>query len=140
MKLRIYDPQKILDRPFIVWLMTQIRNKVLMECNLKKLEHWDVYFNSETVYKSIYKKRIFTKDIITAGISNLHYLLTDDGFFISINPNIYTPGLDRIKLISLCKLINFGNQQILGYPIFTDIFQEIADNINDYVEKYLNTY
>lgn len=140
MKLKINDPQGILDRPFITWLMVQIRNKVIIETNLKKLERWDEYFNSENVYKSIYKKRILTKDIITAGISNLCYQLTEDGFDISINPNIYTPGLDRIKLLSICKLINFGNQQISGYPIFTNIFQEVADSINDYVEKYLNIH
>ena len=137
MKLKITDPSGTLDRSFINWLCIQIRNNVLSTLNTKKLINWDEYFNSESVYKSIYKKKIFTRDIIIAGISNLYYQTTEDGFWISINPNILTPGLDRIKLISVCKLINFGNRQIPGYPIFTNTFQDIANNINTYVERYM---
>ena len=137
MKLKIIDPNNILDRSFINWLCIQIRNEVVTNINLKKLEKWDKYFNSENVYKSIYKKKISTRDLIVAGISNLYYQTSEDGFWISINPNKLTPGLDRIKLETICKTINFGNQQITGYPIFTNTFQEVADNITTYVEKYM---
>ena len=136
MKLKIIDPDNILDKSFINWLCIQIRNEVIANINLKKLDNWDQYFNSETVYKSIYKKRISTRDLIVAGISNLYYQVSEDGFWISINPTKLTPGLDRIKLETICKVINYGNRQIIGYPIFTDTFQNIADNITDYVQKY----
>lgn len=136
MKLKILDPDNILDKSFINWLCIQIRNEVIANINLKKLDNWDQYFNSETVYKSIYKKRISTRDLIVAGISNLYYQVSEDGFWISINPTKLTPGLDRIKLETICKVINYGNRQIIGYPIFTDTFQNIADNITDYVQKY----
>lgn len=137
MKLKITDPNKILDRPFINWLCIQIRDKVIVDLDLNKLINWDNYFNSEIVYKSIYKKKISTRDVIIAGVSNLIYQLSDSGFFISINPNIFTPGLDRIKLLTICKTINFGNQQITGYPIFTNTFQYIADHLNEYMERFM---
>jgi hypothetical protein len=139
MKLKIIDPNNMLDRSFINWLCIQIRNEVIANINLKKLDNWDRYFNSETVYKSIYKKRISTRDLIVAGVSNLYYQVSEDGFWISINPTKLTPGLDRIKLETICKVINYGNRQIIGYPIFTDTFQKVADNITDYVQKYQTT-
>lgn len=137
MKLEITDPSGILGKSFIEWLAIQIRNKVIKEININKLIRWDEYFNSETVYKSIYKKKISTKDIITAGICNLYYQTSETGFWIKINPNIFTPGLDRIKLDTICRLINYGNQQISGYPIFTTVFEDIAQHINEYVERYM---
>lgn len=138
MKLEIGDPKNLLDRPFIEWLKVKIRNKILADVNLKKLENWDNFFNNQSMYKSIYKKKILTSDIILAGASNLDYVKSESNFWIRINPNIYTPGLDRVKLAVICKLINYGNRDLVGYPIFTDTFEYFAENINEYVDRYLH--
>lgn len=138
MKLEIGDPKNLLDRSFIEWLRVKIRNKILADVNLKKLENWDNFFNNQPMYKSIYKKKILTSDIISAGASNLDYVKSESNFWIRINPNIYTPGLDRVKLDVICKLINYGNRDLVGYPIFTDTFEYFAENIDEYVDRYLH--
>ena len=138
MKLEIGDPKNLLDRSFIEWLKVKIRNKILADVNLKKLENWDNFFNNQSMYKSIYKKKILTSDIILAGASNLDYVKSESNFWIRINPNIYTPGLDKVKLDVICKLINYGNRDLVGYPIFTDTFEYFAENINEYVDRYLH--
>lgn len=139
MRLKVIDPNNTLDRAFINWLAIEIRNTVIKDIDAIKLKHWDIYLNKELVYKNIYINQIKAIDIIAEGISNLYFQTFDRGFWISINPNILISGLDRVKLESICKLINYGNQEINGYPIFTDTFKYIADHINEYVEQYLLT-
>lgn len=137
MHLEIKDPDNLLDNKFIIWLKTKIRNKILADLDTDKLIKWDNYFNDNPVYKSIYKKQIQSIDIITAGASNLIHSDQDELINICINPNVYTPGLDRIKLLTICKLINYGNQELSGYPIFTNTFEYFSDNIQKYVNLYL---
>jgi hypothetical protein len=136
MKLEIRDPKNLLDRSFIEWLKLKIRDKILIDTDPHKLLKWDLFFNDNNEFKSIYKKRIQTRDFIIAGAVNLTYTKSEVSFIIRINNNIYTPGLDRIKLISICKLINFGNSEIGGYPIFTNTMNHFAENIQYYVEEY----
>ena len=138
MKLQLNDPNQLLDDDFIKWLLPKIRNKILADLKIIKLKAWDAYFNDSGLYKSIYKKKILSEDIIISGIMKLKYHADKHMFWIIIDPNIYVPGLDRVKVESACKLINFGNRDIVGYPIFTDTFEYFADNIQDYLEMYLN--
>ena len=138
MKLAIFDANELIDIDFIKWLILRIRNTIIQNINNDKLKKWDEFFNSSTVYKNIYKKKISTRDIIISGACNLTYLTTESEFIIQINPNIFTPGLDRVKLNAICKLINFGNLEISGYKIFTDVFNKFALEISDYVDLYLS--
>lgn len=137
MKLEISDPKNLLDRSFIMWLKVKIRDKILSDIDSKKLINWDKYFNNNNVYKSIYKKKISSLDIVTAGAVNLDFTKSESNFLIFVNRNISAPGLDRIKLETVCKLINFGDLETKGYPIFTDTFEYFAKNIQDYVDRYL---
>ena len=138
MQLEISDPKNLLDRSFILWLKVKIRDKILADLDLKKLIVWDKYLNENNVYKSIYKKQINTQDIIIAGAMNLDFSKSESNFMIYINRNIFTPGLDRIKLESICKLINFGDLGIKGYPIFTNTFDYFAESIQDYIDSYFH--
>ena len=138
MKLEISDPKDLLDRSFILWLKVKIRDKILVNINPKKLINWDKYLNENNVYKSIYKKKISARDIIVAGAMNLDFSKSESKFMIYINHNTFTPGLDRVKLETICKLINFGDLQNKGYPIFTDTFDYFAESIQDYVDRYLH--
>ena len=137
MRIEIKDPHQIIDQDFITWFKKQIRDRLLDDIDSKKLQKWTNYFNTKSMYKSIYRKMILAEDIISAGVYNLQHSRSGSIISIYINPNIYAPGLDRIKLVTLCKLINFGNQEIKGYAIFTSTFKHFSENINDYIDMYL---
>ena len=137
MQLQIEDPKNLLQADFINWLKVKIRDKIISDIEDKKLIVWDEYLNTNSAYVSIYKKKISSKDIIIAGAANLEFSKSESTFSIFINRNVFTPGLDRIKLETICKLINFGDLQIKGYPIFTDTFDYFAESIHDYVDRYL---
>ena len=137
MKIKIHDPDHVIDSKFIRWLISQIKIKVAVQLKPDKLKRWDSYLNSVSAFTSIYKKKLLARDIILAGSVNLIFTEAEDAYEIFINPNINTPGLDRVKLITLCKLINFGNREQSSYPIFTEVFNEISDNIQEYVDTWL---
>ena len=137
MKLEIRDPENILQDDFIKWFLKELRNKIINSVNIRKLELWDIYFNNQTLYKSIYKKKISSLDIIKSGAANLQCVKNKESLLIQINPNINIIGLDRVTLNSACKLINYGNTEMDGYPIFTNIFEDIASNIHVYIDKFI---
>ena len=137
MKLKIDDPKNILDASFIEWFKMKIRDKIIGDSKFDKLDKWDKFFNSQNIYKSIYKKKILTYDIILAGANNLRSIRNNNTVYLDIDPNIYYIGLDRVKLEILCKTINFGNIEVAGYPIFSDTFKYFSENIKSYIDIYL---
>ena len=50
------------------------------------------------------------------------------------------PGFDRVKVDTLLRLITFGNNSLQGYPIVKDILQRVADNIGDYINRYVEGF
>ena len=107
----------------------------------KKLEVWDIYLQSLPAYWDIYKKyKKSAKDLLIFAAKNLIHSESDEEFNVYINDTIYSPFLDTIKLNSFCKLINFGDLTCKGYPIFTECFDYIAENIQDLVDTYLLTH
>lgn len=136
LKITLNDFNAGLD--FAGWLKENIRQQLIASINIKKLQSWDIFLNKQSSYKSIYKKKIIPADIIIAAANNLVIKSSESKYSIMINPNIFTFGLDRVKLSSLCRLINYGNQEIKGYSIFTEVFKHFSDNIESYLTQYLH--
>lgn len=140
MLLEIKDSKHILKEDFYEWLLLKIKDRFLCEIDKKSLERWDTYFNSEFQYRSIYLKRISSYDICLQGISNLKFnKLSESVVTIFINPNINVPGLDRVRINTACKTINYGVSNIKGYPIFTNIFNHFSQNILTYFDIFMLT-
>lgn len=136
MKLEILDPESLLSSDFYQWLVRQIRFEIIRKIDRRKLETWDIYFNESEDYKSITNLDIKTENIILFGAKSISPTIHPTQCTITFNKNQFVPGLDRVKVESVCKLINFGNLSIKGYPIFSDTLQYVADNINDYVKRF----
>ena len=137
MKLEIFDDNDELPTEFGIWIVGIIKDNIALNLNPSKLSIWDKFFNSTPEYKSIYSGVDVETVKFIDELSNMIVVKKIPGkFIIEITPNRYVSGLDRIRASSLAKLINFGNLSIRGYPIFTDVFKEVADNINDYVERF----
>lgn len=137
MKLIVTYTNDSLDLDFGKWLIKRIQEKFILAIDENKLKRWDKFFEESDEYKSIYRKKILTKDILIVGIRNLICRKFPQKLIIHINNNLFVPGLDRVRIETVCKLINFGNTEIKGYPIFTEVFGEVADNIHDYINEYL---
>lgn len=138
MKLEILDENNELDISFGRWLVKRVQEKCLIELDTRKLSNWDKFFNEDSKYVSIYGKEIHTKDILISGIQTIGCDKIPEKIIIRFNQNQYVPGLDRVRVDTVCRMINFGNTSVTGYPLFTNVFSYFVDNINMYIDMYFN--
>jgi hypothetical protein len=140
MKLEITNKDNSLPSGFGDWLKGIVQDKILSSLEETRLLLWNEYLNSDGVIDFASKKSILAKEIIMYGVSNLRVLKLPQKFIIEINPNAFMFGLNSTKIEKLCRLINYGNASIKGYPIFSRVFSEVAENIDSYVETYLRIF
>ena len=98
--------------------------------NIDKLDVYDEYF------KYIHNTDILAKKVIILSMSNLSHDRQETTTTIYINPDLKYPGTN-INLIDLCKIINNGNLNIPSYPIFTQTFEHIQNNLPKYLDKFI---
>lgn len=140
MRLEIQDKRNELDYRFGMWLIKQIQLKFRAELDTRKLVVWDKFFAESDDYKSLYGAEISTREILLSGIKCLMCSDTPDKIIIQLNPNQFVPGLDRVKVASIFRLITFGTQSIKGYPIYANVLQHFADNIGEYIDMYVEGF
>ena len=136
MQLRIEYKEDSLPKEFAYWLIKKIQTLIVANIDTKQVSKFDKYLNENSIFETTYLKEISTRNIIEQASNNMEVSESENQYTIQINQNMMVIGLDRVKLTTAFKLINYGNSDIKGYPIFTDIFNMIADNINTYVEIY----
>lgn len=137
MQLNIIDKKNLLSDMFLVWIIRRLKEQMIAYIDENKLKSWDSYLNEQTSFKSIYLKKISAKDILLSGINNLIFNKSSSKISILIDPNQYLPGMDRIKIYDMCKMINYGTLSQKGYPLFTNIFKQVESTFGEYVDEYL---
>lgn len=136
MKLHVTDSSEYVDLLFGQWLCSQIKNKLLSQINSYELTKLDEYLTTEDLIPKLYSRRYFAKDIILQGSQHLVCTGDSGNFFIHVDENVFASGFDRVKLVDLCKLINYGTLNLKGCSIFTDVFQYFSDNLTTYLHVY----
>lgn len=126
--LLIVDNKDITES-FIPYLKRRMLRHICFRLDDSKLIKFDEYFKSNKDTKDV-----TSKHIIMLAMSNLQHKRYEDNTHIFINPNITYPETN-IRIVDLCKIINFGTLSIEGYPIFTMTFDHFSRNIKKYVEK-----
>jgi hypothetical protein len=119
---------------FISYLKTRLLRHICLILDLSKLKPFDEYFQSLEFLEASNGVIISSKRLILLAMSNLQHKRYESTTHIFINPNITYPGTG-LKLVDLCKVINYGTLSIEGYPIFTETFNHFSRNIRKYVEK-----
>ena len=95
----------------------------------KYLKHFDTYLSNK------YKTNISSDHIIRIALKNLIIYNHQDNYQITINPNIFVPGINA-KLYDLCALINYGNMEIHPYPIFDKAMEKLSSFVPMLYRKY----
>lgn len=119
---------------FISYLKTRLLRHICLILDLSKLKPFDEYFHSLEFLEISNDVLISSKRLILLAMSNLQHKRYESTTHIFINPNVTYPGTE-LKLVDLCKVINYGTMSVEGYPIFTETFNHFSRNIRKYVEK-----
>lgn len=94
-------------------------------------------FVNNTLKLSPQGRWINVKDVLLSAIYNLVYTEMPDGsYVISIDSNQIVPDT-RAKIIEVAQLVNYGNMSVPSYPIFDEVFNFFADNLNDLYIEYM---
>jgi hypothetical protein len=128
----------VLDAHFARWLVNQVKQELVHQLNPSKLDKWDDYLNSGETFEVINVKRVSSREILLSGIRGIVYELSPYTLTIHIDRNQKVFGLNNVKLETVCKLINYGNTSISGYPLFSEVFSGVRDNIGTYIDRYVS--
>lgn len=123
--------------PFVNYIIKQIQKEVLNQFDERKVYKLENYINSNKIIDFILRdKYIKVRDIYLTAVYNLIIEeLDEDIFNIIVNRNINVPDSNSL-LISLLKLLEYGNLSVNKYGLLTKVMQDIADNIDTYFNKY----
>lgn len=123
------------DEKFIQYLIKLMQKLYIKYLDIGRLSSWDEYLNSGII-KSIGNRKIYCRNIIVSGFNSLRYeKYNNRKFIISIDQNAVFPST-FVKTISLVKLVNNGNTERKAYPVFTNVFNYINDNLEILYKSY----
>lgn len=119
------------DIGFQKYVLFACKHILLSNLNKKKLQVWDEYLNSSNILNTESGDKKISSLSVFQEISNNFILqkFEDNLYELKIDENTKAKDID-IKLSNVCRLINFGNVEMRGYPIITDTLNYISDNIN----------
>lgn len=128
MELVIYKQKTFLATDFIDYLCQLIQSLLLSS---------DIDFRLFNQYFiNNFQTEINANAILIQAGQNLQVLDYTEIIIIQINENRLFNN-SQIKLIDLCKLLNYGTLDIQGTNIFSDTFDYIAKNINQIYLNYI---
>lgn len=136
MRIEINNPNDVLDLDFGKWLCKRVSMLIRYKMDWRKINFWSDYLTETKIFEPLYSDKIFADKFILQAANNLTCNRFPSLLCIEIDNKKYAEGLNQVKLIDVVKLITFGNQEKQGYSLIKDVFEEVAENINEYVNKY----
>lgn len=128
MDLVIYKQKTFLAVDFIDYLCRLIQQLLLSS-------HIDFRLFNQYFIDN-FQTEITAQNILINAGQNLQVLDFTEIIIIQINENVLFRN-SQIRLIDLCKLLNYGTLDIQGTNIFSDTFDYIANNINQIYLNYI---
>ena len=123
------------DDKFIQWLIGILRIRLSTLIDFRRLKRLENYYNEEIAPEQEGSSEINLSQICVYILNNFVYFKTKQYYYITINNKKFLPGT-HLSLYDIAMYINYGNQDVPGYPIFTDVFNDIMSNIEDYYRWY----
>lgn len=135
----IIDQELDLDlSDFCDFIIKYIQENLSRSLDERKLLRYDDYINNNIKIDFAYNKRriLSSKELIISSTYNLIKRKFSKYYMIEIDPNIYIKDTN-IKLVDIIKLINYGSLTLQPYPIYSNIMEEIAGDLDTLYEQFL---
>ena len=135
----IIDQELDLDlSDFCDFIIKYIQENLPRNLDERKLLRYDDYINNNIKIDFAYNERriLSSKELIISSTYNLIKRKFSKYYMIEIDPNIYIKDTN-IKLVDIIKLINYGSLTLQPYPIYSNIMEEIAEDLDTLYEQFL---
>lgn len=120
------------NKQFIKWLIKILQMELMSNINLKKIQRLNNYVNDVlSDQEEVKVKSVNLSTAIVVGVRHLSFYESDGYFCIQINPKTFYPGT-KLRVYKFCEFINYGNLDIAGCNLFTNVFSNVAENLPNY--------
>ena len=135
MKLVIDKTKYNFENEFYIWLLDYIKYMLKLKIDYRKLHKFQTLINKNKTILGPFKKYVSGKDVFITCVENIIVQETTNKLIYQIDPTAIYPGT-FIKISMLGRMINYGTLNSQAYPIFTDIFTQVKNNIKPIYNIY----
>ena len=122
------------DLNFFNWLIEKIKSYLLMFDNFSKYKQIEEYINSNILRSKKYRY-LSMHDIFFIAATSYECINYGSTVIIQINPQVKIYNTN-IKVIDICKILNYGSISVKGTDVFNQIANHIKLNLNNYYIEY----
>ena len=122
------------DLNFFYWLIEKIKSYLLMFDDFSRYKQIEEYINSNILRSKKYRY-LSMHDIFFIAAASYECINYGSTAIIQINPQIKIYNTN-IKVIDICKILNYGSISVKGIDIFSQIANHIKLNLNNYYREY----
>lgn len=122
------------DLNFFNWLIEKIKSYLLMFDDFSKYKQIEEYINSNILRSKKYRY-LSMHDIFFIAAASYECISYGSTAIIQINPQIKIYNTN-IKVIDICKILNYGSISVKGTDVFSQIANHIKLNLNNYYREY----
>ena len=122
------------DLNFFNWLIEKIKSYLLMFDDFSRYKQIEEYINSNILRSKKYRY-LSMHDIFFIAAASYECINYGSTAIIQINPQIKIYNTN-IKVIDICKILNYGSISVKGIDIFSQIANHIKLNLNNYYREY----
>lgn len=122
------------DLNFFNWLIEKIKSYLLMFDDFSKYKQIEEYINSNILRSKKYRY-LSMHDIFFIAATSYECINYGSTAIIQINPQIKIYNTN-IKVIDICKILNYGSISVKGIDVFSQIANHVKLNLNNYYREY----
>lgn len=122
------------DLNFFNWLIEKIKSYLLMFDDFSRYKQIEEYINSNILRSKKYRY-LSMHDIFFIAAASYECINYGSTAIIQINPQIKIYNTN-IKVIDICKILNYGSISVKGIDVFSQIANHIKLNLNNYYREY----
>ena len=122
------------DLNFFNWLIEKIKSYLLMFDDFSRYKQIEEYINSNILRSKKYRY-LSMHDIFFIAAASYECINYGSTAIIQINHQIKIYNTN-IKVIDICKILNYGSISVKGIDIFSQIANHIKLNLNNYYREY----
>lgn len=127
------------NEAFSNWLLQIIKQEIISNLNIRKLKLYETYIKESNVFE--FDEKTLNNFNLTNVIYTFIKTLRKD---IYKNTYVYHFNLhlkySTVTFYEIVKLVNYGNMDVIGYPIITDVLDNIRNNLDKYEKMYESLY
>lgn len=121
------------DYDFILQVVAKLVRHIKINIHKENFIQTDLEINLIPGLKEI----ISTKEIILSALGKINIVKQSNHYIVEFDPIINYPNT-RIKMITLLKLITYGNSQVQGNTVVLDEFKKLNTKLDYLYEMYKN--